>query len=248
VKRARASLRPPVGRVGADRSGALGAPGLSRPLSQVAPVAGPGVVCHLPVLSRQRGPHTAGDRQGGWRTAWTGVAGARVLEPLPHPGGDGARSGRAGLGRHAPAPQPRQRRCPRGRGAESTPRRGARHPVVRWGRLSASRAAGADALSPRAGRRYAQVFVNHDPAAGSSLDHPHAQVVAMEVVPIRSACARARQPRPQLRDGRRPASKADVSIGPDGDNAVASRARQPVHCHVGSEPQTLDRVGVAAQQ
>jgi galactose-1-phosphate uridylyltransferase len=99
-----------------------------------------------------------------------------------------------------------------------------------------------------AGRRYAQVFVNHDPAAGSSLDHPHAQMVAMEVVPIRSARARARQPRPQLRDGRRPASKADISIGPDGDNAVASRARQPVHCHVGSEPQTLDRVGVAAQQ
>jgi UDPglucose--hexose-1-phosphate uridylyltransferase len=33
------------------------------------------------------------------------------------------------------------------------------------------------------GRRYVQVFVNHDPAAGSSLDHPHAQVVAMDVVP-----------------------------------------------------------------
>jgi UDPglucose--hexose-1-phosphate uridylyltransferase len=34
-----------------------------------------------------------------------------------------------------------------------------------------------------AGRRYVQVFVNHDPAAGSSLDHPHAQVVTMDVVP-----------------------------------------------------------------
>jgi UDPglucose--hexose-1-phosphate uridylyltransferase len=34
-----------------------------------------------------------------------------------------------------------------------------------------------------AGRRYVQVFVNHDPAAGSSLDHPHAQVVAMDAVP-----------------------------------------------------------------
>ena len=34
-----------------------------------------------------------------------------------------------------------------------------------------------------AGRRYVQVFVNHDPAAGSSLDHPHAQVVALDAVP-----------------------------------------------------------------
>lgn len=34
-----------------------------------------------------------------------------------------------------------------------------------------------------AGRRYVQVFLNHDPAAGASLDHPHAQVVAMDAVP-----------------------------------------------------------------
>lgn len=34
-----------------------------------------------------------------------------------------------------------------------------------------------------AGRRYVQVFVNHDLAAGASIDHPHAQVVAMDTVP-----------------------------------------------------------------
>ena len=34
-----------------------------------------------------------------------------------------------------------------------------------------------------AGRRCVQVFLNHEPAAGASIDHPHAQVVAMDVVP-----------------------------------------------------------------
>jgi UDPglucose--hexose-1-phosphate uridylyltransferase len=33
------------------------------------------------------------------------------------------------------------------------------------------------------GRRYVQFFVNHQPAAGSSLDHPHAQLVALDAVP-----------------------------------------------------------------
>jgi UDPglucose--hexose-1-phosphate uridylyltransferase len=34
-----------------------------------------------------------------------------------------------------------------------------------------------------AGRPYVQVFVNHDPAAGASIDHPHAQLVALDAVP-----------------------------------------------------------------
>jgi len=34
-----------------------------------------------------------------------------------------------------------------------------------------------------AGKPYVQVFVNHDPAAGASIDHPHAQVIAMDAVP-----------------------------------------------------------------
>lgn len=34
-----------------------------------------------------------------------------------------------------------------------------------------------------AGRVYVQVFVNHAPMAGASIDHPHAQIVAMDVVP-----------------------------------------------------------------
>jgi UDPglucose--hexose-1-phosphate uridylyltransferase len=34
-----------------------------------------------------------------------------------------------------------------------------------------------------AGKRYVEVFVNHDPAAGASVDHPHAQVVALDAVP-----------------------------------------------------------------
>jgi UDPglucose--hexose-1-phosphate uridylyltransferase len=34
-----------------------------------------------------------------------------------------------------------------------------------------------------AGGRYVQVFVNHDPAAGASIDHPHTQLVALDFVP-----------------------------------------------------------------
>jgi UDPglucose--hexose-1-phosphate uridylyltransferase len=33
------------------------------------------------------------------------------------------------------------------------------------------------------GHQYVQVFVNHQPAAGASIDHPHAQLVAMDLVP-----------------------------------------------------------------
>jgi UDPglucose--hexose-1-phosphate uridylyltransferase len=35
----------------------------------------------------------------------------------------------------------------------------------------------------RAGRPYVQVFVNHGRAAGASIEHPHAQLIALDIVP-----------------------------------------------------------------
>jgi UDPglucose--hexose-1-phosphate uridylyltransferase len=43
-----------------------------------------------------------------------------------------------------------------------------------------------------AGQHHAQAFVNHGPAAGSSIEHPHAQLVALSFEPPAAAAARER--------------------------------------------------------
>jgi UDPglucose--hexose-1-phosphate uridylyltransferase len=64
-----------------------------------------------------------------------------------------------------------------------------------------------------AGRAHVQVFVNHGRAAGASIEHPHAQVVALDIVPPAVADALARADGRDLVDeSRRAADDAGLVV------------------------------------